>query len=1026
MNSFTQPTNHGFGLSAAVALAFLAMVLALAPTPSALAYDLRQGPSPEVLEISVASAVVNPGEPVEVSATIRNPFAEETEFHVALLVDEVPEKEQEVRLPGGATRVLKFSVVRSEPGAHLVRLGPQAITFQVLAARFLVHDVHITPAVVAVGEPVAILATVENLGPAPGTFQVPVAVNGQVKEVRTRFLEAGESTTVDFQVVESTPGAYTVLVEEVPGSFTVVGPTVEITVPGSLPISVAVAVATEGSGGQLSLNGDQVSLRSAASGALEVLLPVDLEPGATLASFNDPVSGITYDGATLVLPLRDERFAEVTRLVIQPAAAEGLGTAALLRATTIRLVVPSTLLLLPGVSSPATPLSFSAEVSLEELTLGAPIRLTAGHRPSPETLAEVEVEARAQGMSIAEVVVSATLDISAPPGAGETLVGTVTFGVGRVWFEALGSSNFAVAQLGGNDPVQLLEIQETELAGDQMLLSTPVARGQGRFLLVLLAPMTSVNVERLVFGRPVAIVGEPLEVRAIVENTGGDKEGALLVLRVDGDPVNVEPVQTLSDGVQQAIFYVTVEEPGSYGLEVEGTAGQLVAGLADIPGYIQVSQLTVEPEEAAPGETVTISAIVLNVGPLEVVSEGAVLINGIPEVSGRFSLASGGATEVRFQIAKEQPGSYQIAFLNARSQFAVVTERTPATFQVSEVDVTPHIVSPGESVTVSFSVANEGEEAGVYVASLVINGQEFQQRELLVEGLTAVPTSFTVETEGAGIYIVELSGVRRNYVVVPAEDRTGIVVVELTIQPQRVPSGDLVAVTVELRNRFPTLESGVLVFSVDDEIVEEREVTLAGDGLGREVFLLRRDEAGTYKVSVQQRLGAEILFGELSQSYLVTRILTPPSFEILSLEVSPSPAEPLEPLVISFLLANHGEREGTFDVRMTVDGELEVREEIRLPGQTTRQISLSLEGRPAGTYVLGVNGTRIQITVRAEEPSVQPPEEEPQEKVVVLSVALEQDERPWILAVAAAVALLLVAGAIYWLTLLERASRPKG
>ena len=998
-------------------------ILALAAS-SALARGPAQEPSPEVLDISVASAAVNPGDPVIVSTSIHNPSLQEVEFRITLLVDEVPEEGRVVLLPGGATRIVKFTVARSEPGVHIARLGALATSFLVLSPQFALRDLRIAPQVVAAGEPVTILAAVKNVGPAPGSFQVPLVINGQVTEVRSQLLAAGETVTAAFRIREFTPGSYSTLVGDLPGSFTVIGPTVDITIPASVPISVPATIAfAEGALG-LSVTGDHVSLSMTPADGLELILPVALEPGEVLASFHDPVSRIAYDGETLVVPLRNALFQEVARLIVEPADVTGLGDGAQVTASSLRLVVPRTPLLLPGIASPAGPLTFSANLSMEKLTLETPLRLTPGLRPAPETLAKMEIAARSRNKSVGEVVAMVTSEISATFATDGDGVAKVTFGVAGAWLEKLESGkSLAIVQLHGDDRIEIFDVTDVVPGEEQRLLSADVVDGQGTFLLVVLTPWNPSQVSELVLSRSAGIVGKPVEVRAIVDSSGGERVASSLVLRVNGEPVDVAAVEMLDRDTSQATFFITLEEPGGYILEVEGRQMNLQASLPDILGYIQVAQFTVSPEMTAPGQPVAISALVLNVGPREVVSDAVLLINGAPEEGKLLRLPSGTAEELQFKVIRDRPGEYSVVFLNARGGFVVVTEPTSPSFEVLDLTVDPQTVSPGETVTVSFSVMNEGEQEGVYSAILIINKEAIQRKELAVGGLTTVPVAFFVESERAGLYSVEVGPLKRDYVVVPPEELS-VALVKLELRPQTVSSGDQVVASVDLLNRRRTPQTSVLALTINDVVIEEREVMLAAEETKREVFLLTRDNPGRYQVRVQRRLSSRLLVGQLSQEFLVTRALTPASFEILRLELSSSPAIPQQPVNLSFLLTNLGEKEGTFDIRVTVDDELEVREEVEIPGQISRQITVPLKGRPAGTYIVGVNGVKLQLQVVTEETPLEIPEEPPQEEVYILEVAPEKEERPWILFLTLGGALLLIAVTLYGLLRWERTRRP--
>jgi len=130
-------------------------------------------------------------------------------------------------------------------------------------------------------------------------------------------------------------------------------------------------------------------------------------------------------------------------------------------------------------------------------------------------------------------------------------------------------------------------------------------------------------------------------------------------------------------------------------------------------------------------------------------------------------------------------------------------------------------------------------------------------------------------------------------------------------------------------------------------------------------------------------------------------------------------------LNLSLVLSNLGEKEGIFDIQVAVDGVVEQRDKVRISGQTSKQITLPLKGRPAGTYIIEVNGSKMQVVVAPEYTPSQVSSEPSQEKVYVLEVAPEKKDRRWIFFIALGWALLLVGITLYGLLRWERATRPR-
>jgi phosphodiesterase/alkaline phosphatase D-like protein len=91
-------------------------------------------------------------------------------------------------------------------------------------AKFAVSSVTSSVATVESGKEVTISATVSNSGGMAGDYQVILKINGTTEAGKTVTLNPGESLTVPFNVVKTTPGKYTVDVNGTSASFTVENP----------------------------------------------------------------------------------------------------------------------------------------------------------------------------------------------------------------------------------------------------------------------------------------------------------------------------------------------------------------------------------------------------------------------------------------------------------------------------------------------------------------------------------------------------------------------------------------------------------------------------------------------------------------------------------------------------------------------------------------------------------------------------------------------------------------------------------
>ena len=96
-------------------------------------------------------------------------------------------------------------------------------------------------------------------------------------------------------------------------------------------------------------------------------------------------------------------------------------------------------------------------------------------------------------------------------------------------------------------------------------------------------------------------------------------------------------------------------------------------------------------------------------------------------------------------------------------------ELTPTEFVVSNLDVSPEEVEPGETVTVTVEVRNVGGENGTHELELIIDGVGEQSESVTLDGGETTSISFFVEKDIEGSYSVELAGLTGVFAVFESE-----------------------------------------------------------------------------------------------------------------------------------------------------------------------------------------------------------------------------------------------------------------
>jgi len=91
-----------------------------------------------------------------------------------------------------------------------------------------------------------------------------------------------------------------------------------------------------------------------------------------------------------------------------------------------------------------------------------------------------------------------------------------------------------------------------------------------------------------------------------------------------------------------------------------------------------------------------------------------------------------------------------------------------STFSIWALSITPEDTAIGQTVTVSATIANTGESRGGYEVILRIDGEEVDDKELILDAGAEYRVSFEVTPVSTGSYEVDINGLKGSFTVVEA------------------------------------------------------------------------------------------------------------------------------------------------------------------------------------------------------------------------------------------------------------------
>jgi len=106
------------------------------------------------------------------------------------------------------------------------------------------------------------------------------------------------------------------------------------------------------------------------------------------------------------------------------------------------------------------------------------------------------------------------------------------------------------------------------------------------------------------------------------------------------------------------------------------------------------------------------------------------------------------------------------------SVYTVIARTSPASFEVTDLLVTPFEIHPGEAVTLSAKITNTGDLTGSIEVNLNINGTVVQNQIITLNGKDSQTLSFNVVSGPAGEYTLDISGLSGKFTVVPEPEGT--------------------------------------------------------------------------------------------------------------------------------------------------------------------------------------------------------------------------------------------------------------
>lgn len=194
------------------------------------------------------------------------------------------------------------------------------------------------------------------------------------------------------------------------------------------------------------------------------------------------------------------------------------------------------------------------------------------------------------------------------------------------------------------------------------------------------------------------------------------------------------------------------------------------------------------------------------------------------------------------------------------SLYNILAYTRPASFDMSDLSISPTEAITGEKISISTVVTNTGDLTGIYQLELKINGEVYYVRSARLDGGNNVTESFLVYWDTPGVHTVDIAGLSGTFTIEASEppstpdtdDTTTTTPITLTVDvtPIEIADGESVAIRVLVTNTGDKQDTYRVSLMKDNIRVETKEVSLAGDASRQVIFTTLQDTAASYTVEI--------------------------------------------------------------------------------------------------------------------------------------------------------------------------------
>jgi hypothetical protein len=184
------------------------------------------------------------------------------------------------------------------------------------------------------------------------------------------------------------------------------------------------------------------------------------------------------------------------------------------------------------------------------------------------------------------------------------------------------------------------------------------------------------------------------------------------------------------------------------------------------------------------------------------------------------------------------------------SLYALLAEVSPASFELADFSISPPEVLPGETVTASIVVSNQGDLSGDCEVELKLDNDSVETRSIEVAGGDSEVVTFTITSDVAGEHHVSIQNASGTFSIIEPKSPAAFTVSSLQINPDSVNPGETVDISVVVTNTGELAGSYQASLEINDIEVQTKGVTVGGGGSVTVTFGFIPDTYGLFHVDI--------------------------------------------------------------------------------------------------------------------------------------------------------------------------------